>query len=196
MIAPLPAIAAHPDRIKRQDVVVLTQTIVTPDSTRTAIITLGNGGHTDAGPAATGAPNPPLLQGPHRHYPGLLHRRTRAATHSMVLSLARPVYPREDRKRRGYAQLAQLVLHLPPTDQGSDDGLQPMDPALPDGGGGPRGDRSRRQSCPFTTHGTQVDSGGRACRRGRPKDRDEGSRRRESGGAHWSPSSRWVLLKR
>ncbi|KAK8098936.1 uncharacterized protein PG998_012177 [Apiospora kogelbergensis] len=63
MIAPLPAIAAHPDRIKRQDVVVLTQTIVTPDSTRTAIITLGNGGHTDAGPAATGAPNPPPSTG-------------------------------------------------------------------------------------------------------------------------------------
>ncbi|KAK8074034.1 hypothetical protein PG994_004933 [Apiospora phragmitis] len=63
MIAPSPpypvAIAAQPDRIKRQDFIVLTQTIVTPDSTRTAVITLGNGGHPDAGPVATSAPNDP-----------------------------------------------------------------------------------------------------------------------------------------
>ncbi|KAK8005577.1 hypothetical protein PG990_011614 [Apiospora arundinis] len=75
MIAPSPAnppvIAAQPDRIKRQDVVVLTQTIVTPDSTRTAVITLGNGGHPDAGGSvATIAPNsppsspPPASSGP------------------------------------------------------------------------------------------------------------------------------------
>ncbi|KAK7946356.1 uncharacterized protein PG986_010677 [Apiospora aurea] len=65
MIAPSPpnpvaiVAAQPPDHIKRQDLVVLTQTIVTPDSTRTAVITLGNGGHPDAGPAATSAPNDP-----------------------------------------------------------------------------------------------------------------------------------------
>lgn len=62
MIAPSPANQPQ-DRIKRQEIIVLTQTIVTPDSTRTAVITLGNGGHPDAGggggTVATSAPNDP-----------------------------------------------------------------------------------------------------------------------------------------
>lgn len=66
MIAPAPANPAvpaaqpGPDRIKRQEVIVLTQTIVTPDSTRTAVITLGNGGHPGAGAGATSAPDDPF----------------------------------------------------------------------------------------------------------------------------------------
>ncbi|KAK7972608.1 hypothetical protein PG996_006816 [Apiospora saccharicola] len=69
MIAPSPPnpvllAAQPPDRIKRQEIIVLTQTIVTPDSTRTAVITLGNGGHPDAGGGtiATSAPNDPPAQ--------------------------------------------------------------------------------------------------------------------------------------
>ncbi|KAK8102316.1 hypothetical protein PG984_015462 [Apiospora sp. TS-2023a] len=76
MIAPSPPnpvllAAQPPDRIKRQEIIVLTQTIVTPDSTRTAVITLGNGGHPDAGggagaggTVATSVPNDPYTPPP------------------------------------------------------------------------------------------------------------------------------------
>ena len=145
MIAPLPAIAAHPDRIKRQDVVVLTQTIVTPDSTRTAIITLGNGGHTDAGPAATGAPNPPpstgSSSGPSKDSglsPTQIGIILGCCIGALVLllilwfCLSRARFIREriarDEDMRSWPSSSYTY---PPTDQGSDDGLQPMDPALP-----------------------------------------------------------------